>query len=150
MDALKVRIIGLFVSCILIFISCKGGGQTYDSDVQIEDEELSVKEAKLKNLLHTSLATLEEGEVMISKVELPPDTVLQRHYHPGEEFIYVLEGSATLWQQEKPDTLLSKGAVFKVPYKQVHAAKTGNESVRALVFRVHKKGEPERIEVAEE
>lgn len=151
MDTLKGTTIGLFVTCTVFFLSCERDGQTYVSDIETKDQqELIVEEVKLKNLLNTSLATLGDGEITISKVELPPDTVLQRHYHPGEEFIFVLKGSATLWQQGKPDTLLSKGAVFKVPYKQIHTAKTGNESVRVLVFRVRKKGEPERVIIEEE
>jgi quercetin dioxygenase-like cupin family protein len=107
----------------------------------------SVEEVKLEVLQRSALETLKEGEAIVSLVEIPPDTVLPWHYHPGEEFIYVLEGAGTLQQQDKPDTLLTKGTIFKVPFKQVHTAKTGNEGVRALVFRIHKKGEPERIPV---
>jgi hypothetical protein len=33
----------------------------------------------------------------------------------------------------------------KVPFKQIHSAKTQNEGAVILVFRVHESGQPERI-----
>ena len=68
-------------------------------------------------------------------------------WHPGEEFVYVLEGSEVLWQKDKPDVHLNKGDVFKVPLKQIQTAMTGEEGVTILVFRVHEKGQPVRINV---
>ncbi|NKB68486.1 MAG: cupin domain-containing protein [Candidatus Latescibacteria bacterium] len=100
---------------------------------------------KLANLLRTELQLAEGVEVIVSMVEIPPNSQLPRHYHPGEEFVYILEGSGTLWQKDKADTPLQQGDIFKIPLKQVHTAKTGADSVKALVFRIHKKGEPERI-----
>ena len=84
-------------------------------------------------------------EVVVSHVTIPPNTTLPKHWHPGEEFAYVLDGSVTLWQKGKPNTTAEKGEVAKVPLKQVHTAITGKEGVTLLIFRVHEKGQPERI-----
>ena len=99
----------------------------------------------LENLLKSSLESSPDLEVMVSLVEIGPELTLPKHYHPGEEFIYVLEGSATLWLKDQPDVLLEAGQVAKVPLEQVHTAITGDQPVKAVVFRVHKKGQPERI-----
>lgn len=101
----------------------------------------------LNNLLKTELAGVEGTEVVISHVSIPPHSSLPKHWHPGEEFAYVLEGSATLWQEGKPDRIVRAGEVAKVPLKQVHTAITGEEGVTLVVFRVHEKGRPERIPV---
>ncbi len=96
----------------------------------------------------TSQLELAEGtEVIVSHVEIPANTTLPKHWHPGEEFVYVLEGSEILWQKDKPDVYLKKGDVFKVPLKQIHTAITGEEGATILVFRVHEKGQPVRINI---
>ena len=61
----------------------------------------SKPELIVRNLMATELAGVDDTEVVISHVTIPPNTSLQKHWHPGEEFAYVLEGSATLWQQGK-------------------------------------------------
>ncbi len=96
-------------------------------------------------LLKTELEGVDDTEVVVTYAEFPPHTTLPKHWHPGEEFAYVLEGSATLWQEGKPDTLTKKGDVVKVPPKQVHTAITGDEGVKLVIFRVQEKGQPERV-----
>ena len=51
---------------------------------------------KLENLLSSKLEGVPGTEVIVSRVDVPPDTSLPKHWHPGEEFAYVLEGSVTL------------------------------------------------------
>lgn len=99
----------------------------------------------LENLLKTELEGVDGTEVVVSHVTIPPNTTLPKHWHPGEEFAYVLDGSVTLWQKGKPDTTVSEGEVGKVPLKQIHTAKTGDEGVTLVIFRVHESGEPERV-----
>ncbi len=107
----------------------------------------TVQGLKIDNLMTSQLELVEGTEIVVSHVEIPANTTLPKHWHPGEEFVYVLEGSEVLWQKDKPDVHLKKGDVFKVPLKQIHTAKTGEEGVTALVFRVHEKGQPVRVNV---
>lgn len=102
---------------------------------------------KVDNLLRSELQVADGVEVIVSVIEIGPQFTLPKHYHPGEEFVYVLEGSATVWQQGKPDRVLRAGEVFKIPLEQVHTAMTSDSSARAIVFRVHRKGEPDRVPV---
>lgn len=102
-------------------------------------------ELKLENLLKAKLEGVADTEVVVSKVNIPPGNSLPKHWHPGEEFAYVLEGTVTLWQEGKPDIVVKQGEVAKVPLKQVHTAITGPEGVSLLIFRVHEQGKPERI-----
>ena len=102
-------------------------------------------EPRIENLLKEKLAGVDGTEVIVSKVHIPPNTSLPKHWHPGEEFAYVVEGSVTLWQEGKSDTLLRKGEAGKVPLKQVHTAITGSDGVTLLIFRVHEEGKPDRV-----
>lgn len=109
-------------------------------------DETGVKgKVKLENLMTAQLEGVKGTEVIVSKVTIPPNTSLPKHWHPGEEFAYVLEGSVLLWQKGKKDTIGKKGDVLKVPLKQVHTAITSKEGATVLVFRVHEQGKPERI-----
>ena len=103
------------------------------------------KKLQLTNLMKAKLAGVKGTEVIVSRVALPPHTTLPTHWHPGEEFAYVLEGVVTLWQKGKAEIVGKKGDVMKVPLKQIHTAKTGKESAVILVFRVHEEGQPERV-----
>jgi quercetin dioxygenase-like cupin family protein len=111
---------------------------------QAEKDEAS-SELKLETLLKSQLEGFDGGEIIVSRVSLPPNTSLPKHWHPGEEFAYILEGSVTLWQDGKENIVGKAGDVVKVPLKQVHTAITQNEGATLLVFRVHEQGMPERV-----
>lgn len=100
------------------------------------------------NVLRADLESAEGLEVLVSLVEIPAETTLPKHHHPGEEFVYLLEGEAVLWLKDEDEVALKQGDAAKVPLEHVHTAMTGAEAAKVLVFRVHKKGEPERIPVS--
>ena len=99
---------------------------------------------ELLTLLTAQLEGVEGTEVVVSRVSLPANVSLPKHWHPGEEFAYVLEGSVTLWQEGKDDSVFGPGEVAVVPLRQVHTAMTRDEPATLLVFRVHEEGQPER------
>ena len=107
----------------------------------------TIQDLKIDNIMTSQLELVEDTEVVVSHVEIPANTALPKHWHPGEEFVYVLGGSYVLWQKDKPDVHLKKGDVFKVPLKQIHTAKTEEEGATILVFRVHEMGQPVRVNV---
>ena len=102
---------------------------------------------KFEDLLTSRLEGVEGTEVIVSITTVPPQTTLPKHWHPGEEFAYVLEGSLVLWQEGKADEHYKKGDVGKVPLKQVHTVSTQEEGATILIFRVHETGQPGRIPV---
>src|SRR6187399_2942308 len=100
-------------------------------------------------VLRSTLAGTPGVEVIISDVVIPPGAQVPRHYHPGEEFLYVIEGSAIHIEQGKPDRLLKAGESYAIPPFAIHSPKGGPEGARAIVFRVHLAGQPERIDAPE-
>ncbi|MEM7195053.1 MAG: dimethylsulfonioproprionate lyase family protein [Pseudomonadota bacterium] len=105
------------------------------------------KPANVENLFRSELTAASDIEVIISVIDIGPHTEFPKHYHPGEEFVYLLEGSATTWFQDADNVDVKKGDFLHIPFKAVHTAITKDTSARALIFRVHKKGEPEVIPV---
>ena len=54
-----------------------------------------------------------ESKLIVSRVSIPANTSLPKHWHPGEGFGYVLEGSVVLWHEGKDDVVAKQGDVVK-------------------------------------
>lgn len=100
-------------------------------------------------VLRSPLSGMAGVEVIVSDVVIPPNAQVARHYHPGEEFLYLIEGTAIHVEEGKPDLPLKVGDTYVIPPRAIHAPKGGPEGARAIVFRVHTAGQPERIEAPE-
>lgn len=136
-------IITTFIATVWAFAATQNMAFPHDANNSVQN---SVKHSKLEiqNLRSDKLAGVENTEVIVSRVVIPPHTTLPKHWHPGEEFAYIIEGSVTLWQDGKTDIIGNAGDVVKVPLKQIHTAKTSDEGAVILVFRVHQSGKPGR------
>jgi quercetin dioxygenase-like cupin family protein len=100
-------------------------------------------------MLRSPLSALAGAEVIVSDVVIPPNGQVARHYHPGEEFLYLIEGTAIHVEEGKPDLPLNAGDAYTIPPRTIHAPRGGPHGARAIVFRVHVAGQPERIEAPE-
>lgn len=103
------------------------------------------------NQMLREAVTVADGlEVIISDVVLAPNATVARHYHPGEEFLYVLEGSAVHVEAGQPDRILKAGDAYVIPPRAIHSPRGGPDGARAIVFRLHVAGQDERILVPED
>ena len=100
-------------------------------------------------MLRSPLSALAGAEVIVSDVVIPPNGQVARHYHPGEEFLYLIEGTAIHVEEGKPDLPLKAGDTYTIPPRAIHSPRGGPDGARAIVFRVHVAGQPERIEAPE-
>ncbi|MEM7327087.1 MAG: cupin domain-containing protein [Pseudomonadota bacterium] len=98
-------------------------------------------------ILRAPITISDDLEVIISDVVIPPGATVPRHFHPGEEFVYVIDGSALHVEAGKPDQVLSAGDGYVIPPGAEHAPRGGPQGARAIVFRVHKSGLPERVNI---
>ena len=146
---MRMRIVLFLLATLVLSAGLKGSGKVEQAEPEKKKDALAgtIEGLRIDNIMTSQLELVEGVEVVVSHVEIPPNTTLPKHWHPGEEFVYVLEGSEVLWQKDKSDTYLEKGDVFKVPLKQIHTAKTGKEGATVLVFRVHEMGQPVRVNV---
>ncbi|MFC1886991.1 cupin domain-containing protein [Thermodesulfobacteriota bacterium] len=116
-----------------------------DESLERKVEMADINEVKVEDLLSSQLEVVEGTEVVVSQVTIPANTSFPKHWHPGEEFVYILEGSVVFWLKDKADVICKKGDVIKVPLKQIHTIMRNEESAKILVFRVHELGQPGRI-----
>lgn len=82
-------------------------------------------------------------EVVQTRIELDPGASFGEHWHPGEEVIYVLEGSLEYEVDGKPPVTLKAGEVLFIPAGTIHAAKNpgGVKGVELATY-VVEKGKP--------
>ncbi len=82
-------------------------------------------------------------EVLQARVDFAPGSSFPRHKHPGEEIIYVIEGTLEYELPGKGWITLKKGDVLFVPTGGVHAARNrGTEPAAELATYVLEKGKP--------
>jgi quercetin dioxygenase-like cupin family protein len=82
-------------------------------------------------------------EVVQVRVELAPGVSFPKHTHPGEEIIYVLEGTWEYTVKGKPPVTLKAGEVLFIPAGTIHAAKNvGSGNGAELATYVVEKGKP--------
>jgi quercetin dioxygenase-like cupin family protein len=100
-------------------------------------------------LLKTDLTAVAGKEAVVLTVEGAPEVVIGRHYHPGEEFIYVMEGAVTLEVEGKPPTTVRAGEVYHIPAQAVHGGKnpSATAAFKVLTFGVFDKGQPDTTRV---
>jgi quercetin dioxygenase-like cupin family protein len=80
-------------------------------------------------------------EVIQVRVDFAPGVVAPNHTHPGEEIIYVLEGSLEYQVEGKPPVTLHAGEVLFIPAGATHSAKNvGNDNGAELATYVVEKG----------
>jgi quercetin dioxygenase-like cupin family protein len=76
-------------------------------------------------------------------VEIDPGVASPKHSHPGEEIIYVLEGSLEYQVEGKPPVTVKAGDVLFVPAQTNHVAKNvGKGPGVELATYVVEKGKP--------
>ena len=82
-------------------------------------------------------------EVIQNRVDIGPEAPFVKHKHPGEEVIYVLEGSLEYPVEGKPPTTLNAGDVLLVPAETIHAVRNvGTGNAAELATYVVEKGKP--------
>jgi quercetin dioxygenase-like cupin family protein len=82
-------------------------------------------------------------EVIQARVDFAPGAAFGMHSHPGEEIIYVIEGTIVYEVEGKAPVTLKAGDVLFVPAGINHAAKnTGTVNGAELATYVVEKGKP--------
>jgi len=82
-------------------------------------------------------------EAVQAIVEIAPGTTAAKHSHPGEEIIYVLEGTLVYEIDGRPPIALKAGDVLFIPYGAIHSATNiGSGRGAELATYVVEKGKP--------
>ena len=82
-------------------------------------------------------------ETLQARVDFAPGASFPMHKHPGEEIIYVLEGTLVYEIDGRPPIALKAGDVLFIPYGAIHSATNiGSGRGAELATYVVEKGKP--------
>jgi quercetin dioxygenase-like cupin family protein len=82
-------------------------------------------------------------EVIQARVDFPSAAFGARHSHPGEEIVYVLEGTIEYQLDGEPPVRLSAGEVLFVPAGVIHSARNvSSGDASELATYIVEKGRP--------
>src|SRR3954447_15527254 len=82
-------------------------------------------------------------EAIQVRVDLAPGVAFGKHTHPGEEIIYVLEGTLEYQLEDRPPMTLKAGDVLFIPAGTVHSARNlGSVTGSELATYIVEKGKP--------
>ena len=82
-------------------------------------------------------------EAVQVRVDIDPGVAFGKHTHPGEEIIYVLEGSLEYQIEGKSPVTLKAGDVLFIPAGTIHAARNVSSSTASeLATYIVEKGKP--------
>jgi quercetin dioxygenase-like cupin family protein len=82
-------------------------------------------------------------EVVQVRVDIAPGVLAPDHSHPGEEIVYVIEGTLAYRLEGKPPVTLKAGEVLFIPAGTVHSARNvGSVNAAELATYIVEKGKP--------
>ena len=82
-------------------------------------------------------------EVIQTRVQLDPGVAFGKHWHPGEEIVYVIEGSLEYQLADGAPLTLKAGEVLYIPARIIHSARnTSNAPGAELATYIVEKGKP--------
>ena len=93
-------------------------------------------------LHRVDIADAGDLEAVMGLIERSAKSIGAKHYHPGGEFGFVLEGSVTITTENEPQATLEAGDSFYQAPREWHVVSTGPEGAKTVVFRLLEKGEP--------
>ena len=100
--------------------------------------------ASQKQIFKTDLNVCDGKEVVITRIDATPGQN-NWHYHPGDSFTYVIEGSQVR-ETDEGKAQFDTGTVFHDKPQQIHRSEN-SAPVKLLVVRVLEKGLPETIPI---
>ena len=89
---------------------------------------------KRTELMRYDLPGAPGKEVVVYISDLAPGANGGRHHHPGEEIVYMLEGTVVLEPDEGRPVTLHKGEIARNPAYQVHNARNSSATEPAKAY----------------
>ena len=114
----------------------------------VGNQALHAQPASIKRtvLFKSEMTGVQGRDGYVMSVELAPLAQSGKHYHPGHEFNYVLEGEGVLEAEGEHPLPLKKGVSAHIEPRVVHNVKnTSAAPLRVVVFYVLERGQPVAI-----
>jgi len=111
-----------------------------------EKEKITVAPGQVRTILtKADLDGCMGKQAVVLTVDGKPALVGKKHFHPGDEFIYLVEGTLTLDVAGRGKVTLKQGETIHIPGKVVHQATNpdSKKPFKVVTFGVFEKGQPD-------
>ncbi|MCH8139917.1 MAG: cupin domain-containing protein [Proteobacteria bacterium] len=100
--------------------------------------------AEVETLFDGPLVTVPGMQLVIKHFAVPPGFVGGKHFHPGQVFVYVLEGGFAVEMGEDAPLILKPGELFQEPLGGVMRGKnlSADDWAKFVVFQIGEAGKP--------
>jgi len=88
--------------------------------------------------------------LVMGDLNIPANAPIPRHYHHGEEFLYILGGSTVIVREGEGEMTLLPGQGVRIAPGTVHWGKAGPKGLRAVSSWVVPDGQPLRVAVPDQ
>lgn len=88
--------------------------------------------------------------LVMGDLNIPAHAPIPRHYHHGEEFLYILGGSTVIVREGLGEMTLMPGQGVRIAPDTVHWGKAGPKGLRAVSSWVVPDGQPLRVAVPDQ
>jgi quercetin dioxygenase-like cupin family protein/quinol monooxygenase YgiN len=127
MNTIRILAVAVLIACSGLIAQRLQAQQTGSKRTDLQRHDLSVT----------------GREVVQVRVDFEPGYVAPRHTHPGEEIIYVLEGTLEYRIEGQPAVTVKPGDVLFVPTGTIHSVKNiGSTNGAELSTYIVEKGKP--------
>lgn len=123
-----------FLNFLLLVLSIAWVGCSLAADTNQVNDQANL-------VLREKISSVDSHEALIADVVIPAGASMPRHQHPGDEFLYMLQGQVMLAQDGRDTIVLTAGQAYRITAGTIHAPQAGAQGARAIVFRVHPEGE---------
>ena len=103
----------------------------------------------INQVLEDRIAAAPGHSLIVGDLNMAPGALIPRHFHHGEEYIYLIGGSATVSRAGQPDVTLRPGESVTIAPGVVHWGTAGPEGMRGISVWVKDDDHPLREMVAE-
>ena len=123
----RIRALALASLAVMFAVAVPASQTPTFTRTQLQDQDLAIK----------------SHHGVMARSEFPPGASSGRHFHPGEEFAYMLEGALELTEDGKPPRVYKAGEVIFIPAGVIHNARNvGTGPAKALATYFLEKGKP--------
>jgi quercetin dioxygenase-like cupin family protein len=103
--------------------------------------------AGANEMLHGPIEAAPGHSLTMGDLVFAPDTQIARHFHAGEEFLYVMGGSIIISRVDEQDVTVAAGQGLRIPPNTVHWGRAGPDGARGVASWVRVDGQPLRTPV---
>lgn len=122
-------------------------GNAANHDLRAQEQK-QVLDETVTPLLKTSLVGTKDKEVNILHISVPPGFKTAKHLHPGQLFIYVVEGAVTVDVEGNAPVKLGPGDVVEEPQNRWMVGKnlSSTHGAKLVIFQIGVKGKPLQVD----